>query len=189
MKNAEPQIFPALTGLRAAAASLVFFFHYNPFARRGENNLLFRLVNEWHIGVSLFFVLSGFLVFYRHQAEAVPLREYLLRRFARIYPLFFIFSLLQFFSPWYHFTGPKAEEVFLNLSFLKGFSEAYAFSGIPQAWSLTPEVCFYLLVPLFALLLRKYGIRFWLLPAFILVIGLIFRNISCRFGWEPFFFY
>jgi peptidoglycan/LPS O-acetylase OafA/YrhL len=46
---------PALTGVRAIAAFLVFFHHANqaefPFP-------LFRVLNEFHIGVTVFFVLD-----------------------------------------------------------------------------------------------------------------------------------
>ena len=51
--------FPALTGLRAIAAYMVFFHHFNFFSQFGES-LLSRMVNEFYAGVSVFFVLSGF---------------------------------------------------------------------------------------------------------------------------------
>ena len=50
---------PALTGVRAIAAFLVFFHHFNqldfPFPLR-------RTFNEFHMGVTMFFLLSGFLI-------------------------------------------------------------------------------------------------------------------------------
>ena len=43
--------FPALTGLRAVAAWLIYFYHFNPFALEG---LPGRIINEFHVGVTIF---------------------------------------------------------------------------------------------------------------------------------------
>jgi peptidoglycan/LPS O-acetylase OafA/YrhL len=51
--------FPALTRLRALAAWAIFFYHTNPF---DHESLLSRLFSEFHVGVTVFFVLSGFLI-------------------------------------------------------------------------------------------------------------------------------
>jgi peptidoglycan/LPS O-acetylase OafA/YrhL len=55
---------PALTGIRAIAAYLVFFHHYPiPQLVYGEMDFF----REFHIGVTLFYVLSGFLITYRYR--------------------------------------------------------------------------------------------------------------------------
>ncbi|MGQ7387973.1 acyltransferase family protein, partial [Streptococcus suis] len=54
---------PALTGVRAIAAFLVFFHHFN---RTDFSYPVFRTLNEFHMGVTLFFVLSGFLICLRY---------------------------------------------------------------------------------------------------------------------------
>lgn len=51
--------YPALTGLRALAAWLVFVFHFNPF---GQGSAGWWLAEQFSSGVGLFFVLSGFLI-------------------------------------------------------------------------------------------------------------------------------
>lgn len=82
--------FPALTGLRALAAWLIFFYHTNPLDQQG---LPGRIIAEFHVGVAVFFVLSGFLICLRYgsQLELSPqwLGNYVRHRFARIYPLYF----------------------------------------------------------------------------------------------------
>ena len=69
-KNSSKNYFPALTGIRAVAAYMVFFHHFNPLHALKEGNLWARLLNpvfeEGHIGVSIFFVLSGFLITVRY---------------------------------------------------------------------------------------------------------------------------
>ncbi len=89
------KIFPALTGIRAIAAYLVFLHHFNPIDRGG---ILKRLVNEFYIGVSIFFVLSGFLITYRYldSLSLVSLRKYFLNRIARIYPIYFFITAFTF---------------------------------------------------------------------------------------------
>jgi peptidoglycan/LPS O-acetylase OafA/YrhL len=188
MKQKEPKNFPALTGLRALAAFLVFFFHYNPFARFGESGFFFRLVNEWHIGVSLFFVLSGFLIFHSFSHSFSSLSAYFIKRFARIFPLFFLLSLAQFFSPWYSFSEAAWKEILLNFSLLKGFSEKYGFSGIPQGWSLSVEEAFYILAPVFFFLVKKNRIWLLILPFGILFLGFGFQSMAFQFSWETFQF-
>ena len=49
---------PALTGVRAIAAFMVFFHHFN---QASFPYPIYRVLNEFHTGVTVFFVLSGFL--------------------------------------------------------------------------------------------------------------------------------
>ena len=150
---------PALTGLRAAAAYAVFLHHYNPAPPDTFANRLFA---QGYIGVSIFFVLSGFLIQYRYAGEGLMSgawlwRPYLQNRFARIFPLY---ALL--------LTGTTVVAVMmdrtmnwplfgLNLTLLKGFFDQYTFSGIAQSWSLTVEACFYAMAPLLFVALRRWG--------------------------------
>lgn len=164
MKNAagltlksHTSYFPALTGVRAIAAFLVYVHH----VRAPQGNIpdwLFSFMTAGHIGVTVFFVLSGFLISYRY-AEALEHKQigfgnYLIRRVARIYPLYFVLSLIilfwqRDFSGWHWF---------LNLSLLKGFFDMEKFSGIAQGWSLTVEESFYLTAPLLFYGFRKSGL-------------------------------
>ena len=138
---------PALTGVRALAAFLVFFHHHpTKYLTFGPLALWW----EMHVGVTLFFVLSGFMITWRYDrrgpAKESFLRGYFVNRFARIYPLYFalvvptmLFWSVRSFRAW-----------FFNLTV---FSHLEA--GIPQAWSLRVEECFYLCAPLLFLLWRR----------------------------------
>jgi peptidoglycan/LPS O-acetylase OafA/YrhL len=138
---------PALTGVRAVAAFLVFF-HHHPTRLLEAGPLL--LWWELHIGVTLFFVLSGFMITWRYDRRGPTtesfLRGYFVNRFARIYPLYFLLAGLSMLLG-----APKSLRAWLlNLTVFTNIE-----GGIQQAWSLRVEECFYLAAPLIYLLWRK----------------------------------
>lgn len=151
---------PALTGLRAVAAGAVFMHHYNPAP---AGTLADRLFAQGYVGVSVFFVLSGFLIYHRYgngtlSPERGNWRPYFQNRFARIFPLYALLLLATVGVGWW-WRGQSASGPLLglNLTLLNGFFDAYKFSGIAQSWSLTVEETFYALAPLLFGLLRRWG--------------------------------
>ena len=158
----------SLTGLRAVAAYLVFLHHYNPAS---PGTLAHRVFDQGYIGVTVFFVLSGFLIYHRYadayfRQENWSWRKYLQNRFARIYPLYALLLLLTVGVATWREHPMSLSEFSLNMTLLKGLFNAYKFSGIAQSWSLTVEICFYLMAPFLFLWLRRGG-------AFQLTIGLV----------------
>lgn len=153
--------YPALTGLRAVAAYLVFAHHFRPADSPGWYE---RLSGQLFVGVSLFFVLSGFVIATRYQGGVHLTRpwwgRYLWRRVARIYPVYFLlngWSLYQQLFPilpgqW----GNKLLLIFISQSLLRGFSNTLLYVGLPQGWSLTVEECFYFTAPLLLLWQRRW---------------------------------
>ncbi|MDF7810556.1 acyltransferase [Hymenobacter sp. YC55] len=166
---------PAFTGIRAVAAYMVFLHHFNPFSQEGSLPLLHNLLVEFHIGVPVFFVLSGFLITLRYidniRFTTTWWKQYLRNRFARIYPMFFLITCLNF--AWlYQQEGTLDSTVVLtNILLLRGFFESIIYSGIPQGWTLTVEECFYLMAPVIFWLLLKRRIRLWFMPFALLAIG------------------
>lgn len=167
----KPDYFPVLTGVRVIAAYLVFFHHFNPFSFLGKNSILYAFCTEMHVGVTLFFFLSGFLIAKRYYNKEIKWKIYFLNRFARIYPLYFILTSLTFFIWYLQNKGFDSKQYFLNITFLRGFLEDYKFSGIAQGWSLTVEETFYLLAPMLFALFRKNSIVFYIMPLFFGVFG------------------
>jgi peptidoglycan/LPS O-acetylase OafA/YrhL len=85
--------YPALDGLRAIAFLLVFLYHYSGF--------------PWGwAGVNVFFVLSGFLItgiLYDSRNDLHRVRNFYIRRFLRIFPLYYgVFLLVLLFDPFFH---------------------------------------------------------------------------------------
>jgi peptidoglycan/LPS O-acetylase OafA/YrhL len=148
--------FNALTGFRCLAATMVFLYHNRKYWRENLHPEFLRLLNEFHIGVTLFFVLSGFLIAYTYGHK--PMRSgkayarYMLVRIARIMPLYWLILTAFYLSP--DFGNRKF--TWLTYSLFHGFSNKLNFEGIAQAWSLNVELTFYVLAPLLCLLQRKH---------------------------------
>jgi len=159
---------PALTGVRAMAAYLVFISHYCYVFDDNFPHIVQRFLGEFHIGVSIFFVLSGFLIAFRYydnfSLTSDWFKQYLKNRVARIYPMYFLLTTAAFIA--YHFTK-EASVVngfdhpiglfFMNITFVRGFFDQFKFTGIGQGWSLTVEECFYFSAPLMFFAAKKMG--------------------------------
>jgi peptidoglycan/LPS O-acetylase OafA/YrhL len=155
IKNNTAMYFPALTGVRALAAYMVFCHHFIPTEGTYLGINVGYLFGELHIGVTFFFVLSGFLIHNRYSSTpswSWPVyRNYFIARLARIIPLFFILTFFTFVLLMVNGQESIMKNsvlFFLNITLLKGLAERIKFSGISQSWSLTVEFCFYLLAPL-----------------------------------------
>ncbi len=182
MNNILKPYFPALTGLRAAAAYLVYFHHF-PLSEKYFGQAIHDFCLELYIGVSIFFVLSGFLITIRYYNDFVNkthnYKKYFVNRFARIYPLFFILTAAVFIYNYFHPSLIEKPDSFityvLNFTLLKSFFYNYFLSGIAQAWTLTIEETFYLFVPVF-FLFRK-TINVWLWIPLLLMAGITFTLV------------
>jgi peptidoglycan/LPS O-acetylase OafA/YrhL len=139
----------ALTSLRMFAALVVFVHHYSGLPYGSVEFPLQAVVVEGHIGVTLFFVLSGFLIALSYYTEIqegrFSFRDYLIKRFARIIPLYWVVLGL---TLWLTGQNLLSFDSFLNWTLLHGYYEALRFGGITTAWTLTVEVTFYLIAPL-----------------------------------------
>ena len=148
-----------LDGLRAIAAFAVFFHHVGAHSGRTFDGAIGRYIGRLDIGVPVFFVLSGFLLFTPVAAAILderPLRpavEYLWRRFMRIYPAFWVALILivLFTSEQLGIAGGITTSLLIHIH----WSE-HALGPIPQAWSLATEVSFYLALPFAARFLRPW---------------------------------
>ncbi|UHG92453.1 acyltransferase family protein [Spirosoma oryzicola] len=153
---------PALTGLRAGAAYLVFLHHYNPVSGTEPTGWWHRLFDQGYIGVSIFFTLSGFLIYHRYaepyfNSEKWSWKTYYQNRFARTIPLYGLIFLVTVGVTIAQGRPTHWFDLLLNLTLLKGFFDDYKFSGIAQSWSLTVELCFYLAAPFLFSALRRWG--------------------------------
>lgn len=161
--------------MRALAAYMVFCHHNNPISRTIFGEYVFEFFQELHVGVTFFFVLSGFLITYRYSEQPkIDLKKYSVNRFARIFPMFFLVTTLIFGVNIFFYKQSLVENIpiyFLNITLLKGYFEQIIFSGVGQGWTLTVEECFYVLAPFFFLLVRKSKIFLIFLPIFFFAIG------------------
>jgi len=190
MSASNPNYFPALTGIRALAAYFVFFHHFfNPEKVPEGIYLPGFIFGEMHIGVTFFFVLSGFLIHNRYakkfETGMSGFKPYFFARIARVMPLFLVITVLTFaVIPFFKEVEPMNWSLlfFLNSSLLKGFFDVTKFSGIHQSWSLTVEFCFYALAPVLFYLFRNQMIRYLLLSLFFLTVCFVAADLSSRFS-------
>ncbi len=191
-QRAQLNYIPALTGVRAMAAYLVFISHFCYIFDDNFPHLLQRFLGEFHIGVSLFFVLSGFLITFRYydnfKLTGEWFRQYLKNRVARIYPMYALLTIAAF--TYYFITkdpsitkasGNPIALFFLNITFMRGFFYQFWDTGIAQGWSLTVEECFYFSAPIIFLIAKRYH-KFYIQPVVITLFAvcmvLIFRNVN-----------
>ena len=162
--NSDPVIVDevkALTTLRFFAALWVFIFHIDLRWPLGLPPPLEALVKQGAVGMTVFFVLSGFVMGYAHRNGLVSLRHYAWRRFARIYPLYALSALvtLPFLAPTVSGLKAVAQIAFVvgaqALMIQAWFPPLFSFWNIGASWSLSAEAFFYAIFPAALLLLRR----------------------------------
>jgi peptidoglycan/LPS O-acetylase OafA/YrhL len=176
---------PALTSVRFFAAMHVVIFHLYAMQVVQGADWYRRLAAVGYVGVSLFFILSGFILVYTYAGREWKPFDFLRARFARIYPayLFSLFIATPFllfmlfilkdsevppFMIWIR--HHRILSTALVPLLLQSWVPNAALSWNSPAWSLSDEAFFYLLFPLaVAWLLRSkerklagWAVAFWL---------------------------
>ncbi|HEY0228490.1 MAG TPA: acyltransferase [Mycobacterium sp.] len=154
----------SLTGIRAVAAILVVGTHAAYTTGKYTHGYWGLVGARMEIGVPIFFVLSGFLLF-RPWVKAVVIdrpspsvSRYVRHRVRRIMPAYVIVVLFAYVL--YHFreAGPNPGHtwygLFRNLTltqiYCDGYLGKYLHQGLTQMWSLAVEASFYVLLPFLA---------------------------------------
>jgi peptidoglycan/LPS O-acetylase OafA/YrhL len=138
-----------LDTLRGVAALSVMWFHY-VLAGKGSHGAfgdtvvfaLTEVVDLGKVGVVLFFAISGFIIPASIRGgSASPVRQFVIGRFFRLYPAYWISILLclTFLKPenW-----PGLYPILSNASMVQGFLGARDINGV--AWTLQIELVFYM---------------------------------------------
>jgi peptidoglycan/LPS O-acetylase OafA/YrhL len=183
---------PALDGIRGLAILAVIAFHSRVvFTSTAEMpHLVFQLVSQGRLGVTLFFVLSGFLItgiLLDTRQSPAYFRRFYFRRVLRIFPLYFAYLfliLLGVRGAWLLATGDdpwRAVNPWWYLAYLQNLPAARA-SGhlfLNHLWSLAIEEQFYLVWPAIVWLLpRKWLARLCLA---LFAMALLLR---CTLPWD-----
>lgn len=188
--------FPLLDGMRAIAVFSVLILHVGVFGLVGDS-FGGRLVMHMNVGVTIFFLISGFLLYrpfiaHRTGGAAPPAAlDYAKRRLLRIVPAYWLVLIVLVLAPGVlGVTGDGGLQQFLLIHTLPigdgpGCVAAVSQCGLAQTWSLVVEVTFYALLPFYALaaaaLARGRTVREWL-PAELLLLGaLALASMILRF--------
>ena len=165
--------------MRGIAALAVTFFHIAGTQRKEgfDTWIFFPFINWGSWGVDLFFIISGYVMAVSLSQNSQSSTRFLLKRFIRIYPLYFsltiLFCLISIITPKLFTTFPLESDWFIAsltmTSGLLGFGEPI----LGQGWTLEFEALFYILIAVVIFL--KQSKRLELLTS-LLLLGL------CLFG-------
>jgi len=149
---------PGLTGLRIVAALAVYMNHVG--APAGSPALLDSFMTSGYSGVTIFFVLSGFVLSFNYfeslrKPTPAGLYNYFVARFARVYPLYAL--VLLYFVLKQHAFGITIDGWWQHALAIQGWNPDVmkAFSFDAPAWSVGVEFFLYACFPLLILPLAR----------------------------------
>jgi peptidoglycan/LPS O-acetylase OafA/YrhL len=168
----------SLTGIRAVAALLVVGTHAAYTTGKYTHGYWGLVGARMEIGVPIFFVLSGFLLFrpwVKSAATGAPwpsLSRYARHRVRRIMPAYVVTVLIAYVLYHFRIALPNPGHTWLGLIrnltltqiYTDGYLGKYLHQGLTQMWSLAVEASFYVLLPLLA---------------YVLIV------LICRRRWQP----
>ena len=157
--------FKDIQSLRAVAVFLVLGYHLNS-----------EYFKFGYLGVDIFFVISGFIIAHILSKDSdINIKQFYLKRIVRIYPAMTIVIFTSIIFGIIYLRGDDLNKLALqgifsivgvsNIHFAftdTGYFQIESFrQPLLHLWSLSTELQFYLLAPLFILILRKanYKIR------------------------------
>ncbi|SEJ18281.1 acyltransferase family protein [Demequina mangrovi] len=157
-----------LTGLRWYAALAVFLFHVSGWFAGVAGLALVRNAFDGlgALGVSFFFVLSGFVLTWAHR-DTAPIGAFFTRRIARIVPLSWLTAILAYLTLVVLYPAGAAALLpgtLGSLTLMQAWIPLpeYFYGGNGVEWSISVEVFFYLLFPfLIRALVRCSRRRLW----------------------------
>jgi peptidoglycan/LPS O-acetylase OafA/YrhL len=189
--------FPLSDGVRGIAAIGVVIVHSWLFSGRFGNGtgLANRLVVRLDSMVAIFFMLSAFLLYrpmvaYRAGGPGPPrVRDFARRRFLRIYPAYWVAltclaiipGLTGVFSDkwWTFYSLTEYLHPVTNTAVCEG--QGYR-CGLLQSWTLTVELTFYVILPIYAALTarlaRGRAVRSWLRTELVLIALLAIASLT-----------
>ena len=185
---------PELDGLRGLAALSVLVFHcwlytqVSPDATRqdGSGDVVF---SQLRLGLVLFFVLSGFLLYgpwvraAMERIEAPRIGTYAKRRALRVLPAYYLALIGSFLLLWPHAGSPgirlpEAGELWTFPLLIQNYFDGPLMTLNPPMWTLVVEVSFYAVLPLIGWATVRLRPERWaqaMLPVLLLVLGLAFN--------------
>ena len=145
-----------LDSLRGIAAVCVLAHHVGTETWLNWNRTYGGYTAHMNIGVTIFFLLSGFLLYRPFVASALsgkaqpPIGRYLRHRAFRILPAYWV--ALTALACWPGLTGVFTEDWWAYYALLQSYWGSF-YGGIGPAWSLSVEASFYVALPLLSVLL------------------------------------
>ena len=190
---------PALDGLRGVAVLIIIVFHFGGGA--ASSNVVIRTIGQlirfgW-TGVSLFFLLSGFLItgiLWSGRNAANRWRTFYLRRTLRIFPLYYLVLAVLLTGVLFVHQAAQAGHLIAYALYAQNLvPDASPLLRIPgifpvyHLWSLAVEEQFYLLWPFLLWRMRTLDQARRLCVA-VFVLSLLCRAACAQLGWNDYRF-
>jgi peptidoglycan/LPS O-acetylase OafA/YrhL len=184
-----------LDGVRAIAALMVMFFHF--FKEIEPDSYILKIFSKIAIfgqtGVTLFFVLSGFLItriLFNTKDTSGYFKNFYVRRTLRIFPLYYLFLFIYYFLLPLIFGTAKSpfNEQLVFYSYLQNFANTFNWNsaGPSHFWSLAVEEHFYLFWPFVVYLFSPKNLTRIIVG---IIIGALFLRIyMLNLGYGVFYF-
>ncbi|PWA04844.1 acyltransferase family protein [Flavobacterium psychrotolerans] len=167
-----------LTFTRFIAALSIVIFHYGQGSYLFNNKYLSFIFSQADVGVSYFFILSGFvMIIAYYNKKDVPFYDFIKNRLARVYPVYFLAIFLLLILK---INSTSLEDLFLNILMIQSWIPGKATSHNYPGWSLSTELFFYLSFPfLFNYIYKKLTLKTisYLIILFCLFFQILFQLI------------
>lgn len=192
-----------LTALRFFAAFLVLLSHFRGYLTKVDSEMVVAIANkilsEGFIGVTFFYILSGFILDYNYQkkilTKSVSWVDFLAFRSMRLYPVHWLFLLAsiplnttlfaQYGLMGFGFLGVNA---MLFQSFIPSAASYFSFNML--SWSLSDEMFFYCL---FCVIVGfRIKTLYLIVTALLVLIAITLvacQGNNCSYDTKQFFFY
>ncbi len=184
-----------LDGVRGIAALMVMIHHF--FQGITPSSFILSILKKISIfgqsGVTLFFVLSGFLITrILISTKKAPhfFKNFYIRRTLRIFPLYYFFLLLTYYiiPAFLNTQSPKFSQQVYYFTYLQNFAQTFHWDakGPEHFWSLAVEEHFYLFWPLIVFFFSNKSLLKIIIGIVVGAMGL--RIFMVNEGYEVFYF-
>ncbi|HMF77140.1 MAG TPA: acyltransferase [Bryobacteraceae bacterium] len=157
--NRPPTRLEGIDALRGLASSAIVIHHVVALNQIALPAALSFIPAYFGYGVPLFFIISAFSLFYTYSSRMetrLDVQAYIVRRFARIAPLFYVMTAVWVATyKWKFGQVQSVGNILSNLTFTFNFVPAYQNGICWAAWSIGTEFAFYFFLPLLLVSIRR----------------------------------
>jgi len=176
--------FSGLNVLRFFAAFAVLVFHSAQWYHYKFDTPFKMFLHNLPIAVDFFFIISGFLIIYlllieKHKTGSISLKNFYVRRFLRIFPLYYLIILIAFlFLQTPHDVVNWDKFLYFCGNFWLIGENSWTLSALNPLWSINIEEHFYLVVPVLVMITPVKFLKY--LFGFIILLSFGFRFYATK---------
>jgi peptidoglycan/LPS O-acetylase OafA/YrhL len=162
-RGQERVTFPAFDGFRALAAITVLITHVAFLSGFNGRSRLGAFTARMDVGVAVFFMISGFLLYRPFVAARLANRSrpgalpYFWRRALRIFPAYWVALTISIFVLHVPKHIPAAKDLVLYYGLFHLYSLGNVVGPILSSYTLVTEISFYVFLPVYALLMSRWA--------------------------------